>query len=244
MTKETIDASDVIGKSYYIYSLSSSNNNPSLNGTINITCTVTNVYGQAVSGKSITLYLNGTSKGSQTTTSNGTASWNSISMTSEGLQVFNVENTKIEVYVDNKISKSSTTGLVKNDGTIMTSGTGASNYSAGNHTHSGYLSATKVTSWQSTPSDSNVPSEKLVKDTLDTKLGTSIGSASGRILTTTTDGVIQASTSLSDSKVSAQHTYQYLDNTVLTQSDFNIDVDVALKNISDSIGTAIQYIQQ
>lgn len=32
---------------------------------------------------------------------------------------------------------------------------------------SGYVSATKVTSWQSTPSDSNVPSEKLVKDSLD-----------------------------------------------------------------------------
>ena len=65
------------------------------------------------------------------------------------------------------ISTSSTTGLVKNDGSIMTSGTGSTNYAAGNHTHSGYVSATKVTSWQSTPSDSNVPSEKLVKDSLD-----------------------------------------------------------------------------
>lgn len=69
--------------------------------------------------------------------------------------------------LDTKIAKSSTTGLVKNDGTIMTSGTGSTNYSAGNHTHSGYVSATKVTSWQSTPSDSNVPSEKLVSDTFD-----------------------------------------------------------------------------
>ena len=49
----------------------------------------------------------------------------------------------------------------------MTSGTGSGNYAAGNHTHSGYLSATKVTSWSSTPSDSNVASEKLVKDTFD-----------------------------------------------------------------------------
>ena len=65
------------------------------------------------------------------------------------------------------ISTSSTTGLIKNDGSIMTSGTGSSNYAAGNHTHSGYLSATKVTSWSSTPSDSNVASEKLVKDTFD-----------------------------------------------------------------------------
>jgi hypothetical protein len=65
------------------------------------------------------------------------------------------------------IETSSTTGLIKNDGTVMTSGTGSTNYSAGNHTHSGYVSATKVTSWSSTTSDSNVPSEKLVKDTID-----------------------------------------------------------------------------
>ena len=35
------------------------------------------------------------------------------------------------------------------------------------HTHSGYVSATKVTSWSSTVSDSNIPSEKLVSDTFD-----------------------------------------------------------------------------
>jgi hypothetical protein len=65
------------------------------------------------------------------------------------------------------IETSSTSGLIKNDGTVMTSGTGSTNYAAGNHTHSGYVSATKVTSWSSTTSDSNVPSEKLVKDTID-----------------------------------------------------------------------------
>ena len=73
----------------------------------------------------------------------------------------------------NYVQKSSTTGLIKNDGSIMTSGTGSSNYSAGNHTHSGYVSATKVTSWSGTVSDSNVPSEKLVKNSLDDKIGKS-----------------------------------------------------------------------
>jgi len=72
------------------------------------------------------------------------------------------------------ISTSSTTGLIKNDGSIMTSGTGSTNYAAGNHTHSGYVSATKVTSWSSTVSDSNVPSEKLVKDYIDDQIGTAI----------------------------------------------------------------------
>ena len=65
------------------------------------------------------------------------------------------------------VKTSSTTGLLKNDGSVMTSGTGSSNWAVGNHTHSGYVSATKVTSWSSTTSDSNVPSEKLVKDTFD-----------------------------------------------------------------------------
>ena len=42
------------------------------------------------------------------------------------------------------------------------------------HTHSGYLSATKVTSWSSTVSDSNEPSEKLVKNYIDDQIGTAI----------------------------------------------------------------------
>ena len=74
----------------------------------------------------------------------------------------------------NFISTSNTSGLIKNDGTIMTSGTGSSNWEVGNHTHSGYVSATKVTSWSSTVSDSNVPSEKLVKDTIDSLIGEAI----------------------------------------------------------------------
>ena len=102
MTQKRVKASDVIGNSYYIYTLQSSNNTPSLNNTINITCNVTDVYGQAISGKSITLYQNNTSKGTKTTDSSGNASWNSISMSSAGLQVFKVENSKIEVFVDNK----------------------------------------------------------------------------------------------------------------------------------------------
>lgn len=71
----------------------------------------------------------------------------------------------------NYVQKSSTTGLLKNDGSVMTGGTGSTNYAIGNHTHSGYLSATKVTSWSSTVSDSNVPSEKLVKNYIDTLVG-------------------------------------------------------------------------
>jgi len=41
----------------------------------------------------------------------------------------------------NYIQKSNTTGLLKNDGSVMTGGTGASNYAIGNHTHSGYANS-------------------------------------------------------------------------------------------------------
>ena len=76
--------------------------------------------------------------------------------------------------LSNYVQKSSTTGLIKNDGSIMTSGTGSSNWAVGNHTHSDYVSGTKVTSWSSTVSDSNVASEKLVKDTIDDLIGEAI----------------------------------------------------------------------
>ena len=103
----------------------------------------------------------------------------------------------------NYITKSQTQGLIKNDGTIDTNsylsemkigstsglpvktgtngtlttgafGTSSGQFAEGNHTHSGYLSATKVTSWSSTVSNDNVPSEKLVKDYIDQQIGTAI----------------------------------------------------------------------
>ena len=43
------------------------------------------------------------------------------------------------------VKKSSTTGLLKNDGSVMTGGTGSSNYAIGNHTHSGYISTSSTT---------------------------------------------------------------------------------------------------
>lgn len=151
MEQKRVKASDVIGSSYYNYELTSTNNTPSKNSTINITCRVTNIYGQAVNGKSVTLYLNNTSQGAKTTGSDGNATWNNISMTTSGLQVFSVENSKIEVFVDNK--------------------------SEIGHTHSQYLTAhqdisgkentsNKVTSISSSSTDAQYPSAKCVYDSL------------------------------------------------------------------------------
>lgn len=62
--------------------------------------------------------------------------------------------------LDDKVSKSSTTGLLKNDGTVMTSGTGSGNYSAGNHTHSGYVSTSDIADNLTTNDSSKVLSAK------------------------------------------------------------------------------------
>ena len=111
------------------------------------------------------------------------------------------------------ISTSSTSGLVKNDGSIMTGGTGSTNWAIGNHTHSGYLSASKVTSWSSTVSDSNVPSEKLVKNTID---GLSIPTKTSDLTNDGADGtnvfVANNDSRLSDSRTPTSHTHGNLSN--------------------------------
>lgn len=100
MTTKKIKTSDILGDNYYIYELTSSDYTPALNDTITITCTMKDVYGTAASGKSITLYQNGTSKGTQTTNNNGVATW-SITCSTAGLQKFNIKDRNIEVFVNN-----------------------------------------------------------------------------------------------------------------------------------------------
>ena len=102
MVKKKIKVSDILGDSYYVYELTSSNYTPTLNGTIIITCTMKDVYGTAASGKSITLYQNGTSKGAKTTNSSGVATW-SVICSVAGIQSFEVGSKTIEVFVDNKV---------------------------------------------------------------------------------------------------------------------------------------------
>ena len=83
------------------------------------------------------------------------------------------------ITLDGKVGTTSGKPLITTTGGTVTTGafgTSSGQFAEGNHTHSGYVSATKVTSWSSTTSDSNVPSEKLVKDSLDS-INTLIGNA-------------------------------------------------------------------
>ena len=123
MTTKKIKISDILGDNYYIYELTSSNYTPALNDTITITCTMKDVYGTAAGSKSITLYQNGTSKGTQTTNSSGVATW-SITCSTAGLQKFNIKNTSIEVFVDNKAVSSHQHGNITSDGKLTISHNG------------------------------------------------------------------------------------------------------------------------
>ncbi len=182
MTKKIIKSSDVLGDNYYIYELSSSNYTPALNGTITITCTVTDVYGDPIGSKSITLYKNGTSVSTKTTNSSGVATW-SVTCSAAGIQSFKVGNKAIEVFVDNKSdtghthtttditnlsipSASSTTPSA--DTTSGSVGTGttwarsnhthpkSSLYAESSHTHSQYLTEHQSLANYVTTSDSRL----------------------------------------------------------------------------------------
>lgn len=69
--------------------------------------------------------------------------------------------------LSNYVQKSSTTGLLKNDGTVDTSAYITSSAISGKEDTSN-----KVSSWSSTTNDTHYPTEKLVKDSLDSKQAT------------------------------------------------------------------------
>ena len=72
--------------------------------------------------------------------------------------------------LDGKVSKSSTTGLLKNDGTVDTNTYLTSSSISGKED-----SSNKVSSWSSTTTDAHYPSEKLVKTGLDGKVDKETG---------------------------------------------------------------------
>ena len=80
--------------------------------------------------------------------------------------------TKTEL--DKKITKSnSATGLLKDDGTVMSSGTGASNWAVGNHTHSGMLTTSDIYDGLDSTSTTKALSAKQGKE-LNTLIGNAI----------------------------------------------------------------------
>ena len=50
-----VDVDDVLGSNYLVTSISSSNYNPQIDGTVTLTVTVKDVYGDNVNGESVTV---------------------------------------------------------------------------------------------------------------------------------------------------------------------------------------------
>lgn len=99
MVRFNVPISSILGYAYYRYELTASDYNPHIDDTIDITCKVTNVFGNNVSGKSVTLYQNGVGVSSETTDGNGIATWEDVQMSDWGLQDFNVEEAHCSVEV-------------------------------------------------------------------------------------------------------------------------------------------------
>ena len=70
-----------------------------LDTAFTITCKCTDIFGNPINNKQLTLYANGTSVGNATTNSNGIATW-TITPTTWGIHDFNVSNKHIQVNVD------------------------------------------------------------------------------------------------------------------------------------------------
>lgn len=98
MTRFSVKLKNILGLSYYRYELTSSTYNGTIDTAFTITCKVTDVFGNNVSSKAVTLYHNGTSVSSQTTNSNGVATW-TITPTTWGTHDFNVANTHTQIQV-------------------------------------------------------------------------------------------------------------------------------------------------
>ena len=98
MTRFSVKLSNILGLSFYRYELTSSNYNPTIDTAFTITVKVTDVFGNNVNNKSVTLYHDGTSVSSQTTDSNGVATW-TITPSTWGIHDFNVANTHTQVQV-------------------------------------------------------------------------------------------------------------------------------------------------
>ena len=172
---------------------------------------------------------------------------------------------------DGKLGTTSGKPVITTTGGAITTGSFGSTsgtFAEGNHTHSAYVNPTKVTSWSSTPSDSNVASEKLIKDSLDAKQATLV---SGTNLKTINNNSLLGSGNITiegggggsggsyindfygdsstnelvidyDTGVSQADIVTSWSSTV---SDSNVPSEKLVKDyIDNQIGTAIQYIQQ
>ena len=106
-----VDTSDVLGANYLVTSITPSNYNPAINGTLTVTVTVKDVYGDAVSGEEVTVSASGgaftalngssiTGASSVTGTTNASGQFTlTYTCSVFGLITFTANNTQVQVKV-------------------------------------------------------------------------------------------------------------------------------------------------
>ena len=107
-----VDVDDVLGSNYYVTSIVSSNYNPQIDGTVTLTVTVKDVYGDNVNGESVTVScsagtftaVNGSSITAATSATGTTNSSGQFTLTytcgNWGLITITANNTSIQLNVD------------------------------------------------------------------------------------------------------------------------------------------------
>ena len=112
MVKFKVALKDLLGKAYYRYNMGNTITNGTKGQTNKIRCTVTNIFGNPVENKEVTLYAQGTEVSTKTTDALGYVEWE-----------MPLDNASLRLY---KIDTHSTYTIVNNGGwksTSITNGT-------------------------------------------------------------------------------------------------------------------------
>lgn len=91
MVKFKVALKDLLGKAYYRYHITNTITNGSVGQTNNIQCTVTNIFGNPVANKEVSLDAQGVDMGTQTTNALGYVEWQ-IPLDSASLRVYRIDD--------------------------------------------------------------------------------------------------------------------------------------------------------
>ena len=100
MVKFKVPIKDILGKAYYRYNIGTTVTNGTKGGSAKINCTVTNIFGNPVANKEVTLYAQGVEVSTKTTDALGYVEWD-ITFNTANLRLFKIDTHTIYSLVNN-----------------------------------------------------------------------------------------------------------------------------------------------
>ena len=100
MVKFKVPIKDILGKAYYRYNMGNTITNGTKGQTNTIRCTVTNIFGNPVSDKEVTLYAQGTEVSTKTTNALGYVEWE-IPLNNASLRLYKIDTHSTYTIVNN-----------------------------------------------------------------------------------------------------------------------------------------------